>query len=67
MASSMQSHERKITIILDFTNFSAITTELEILECHFIVSFLPRPFESLSPCLVPKPVANKVRIALAQD
>ena len=66
MASSMKSHECEITVVLDFPNLSAITAELQILECHFIVSLLPRPFEGLGPSLVSKPVANKVRIALDQ-
>ena len=66
MASSVKSHECEITVVLDFTNLSAVTAELQILECHFVVSLLPRPFESLSPSLVSKPVANKVRITLGQ-
>lgn len=67
MASSMKSHEREITVVLDFPNLPTITAELQILECHFVVSLLARPFEGLSPSLVPKPIANKVRIALNQE
>ena len=67
MASSMKSHECEITVVLDFANLSAITAKFQILKCHFVVSFLARPFESLGPCLITQPVANKVRIALDQD
>ena len=63
----MKSDECEITVILDFTNFSTITAELQILERHFVVSLLPRPFEGLSPSLVPKPVAYEVRIALNEE
>ena len=63
----MKSHECEITVVLDFANLSAITAELQVLERHFVVSLLPGPFEGLSPSLVPKPVANKIRIALEQD
>lgn len=66
MASSMKSHECEITVALDFARLSAITAELQILECHFVVSLLPRPLQGLSPSSVPKPVANKVCITLDQ-
>ena len=66
MPCSMKSHECEITVVLDFANLLAITPELQILKCHFVVRLLPRPFEGLGPSLVPKPVANKVRIALGQ-
>ena len=64
MASSVKSHECEITVVLDFTNLSTITAELQVLERHFVVSLLPRPFEGLSPSLVSKPVAYEVCIAL---
>ena len=67
MSSSMKPHECKITVVLDFTNLSAVTAEFEILKCHFVIGFLSRPIEGFSPCLVSKPVADKVRIALDQD
>lgn len=66
MASSVKSHERQISVALDFASLSAITAEFQILECHFVVSLLPRPVQGLSPSLVPKPVADKVCIALDQ-
>ena len=66
MASSMKSHECEIAVVLDFANLSAVTAELQIFERDFVVSLLPRPFEGLSPSLIPKPVANKIRIALHQ-
>lgn len=66
MACSMKSHECEITIVLYFTNLSAVTAELQILERHLVVSLLPRPVEGFSPSLVSKPVANKIRIALDQ-
>ena len=66
MACSMQSHERKVTIVLDFPDLSAITAEPQIFERHFVVCLPARPVESLGPALIPKPVANKVRIALDQ-
>ena len=66
MASCMKSHKGEITVVFDFANLSAITAELQIFECHFVVSLLPRPFKSLRPSLVPKPIANEVRIALGQ-
>ena len=53
MTSSMKPHEGEITVVLDFANLSAITAELQILECHLVVSLLPRPFEGLSPSSVP--------------
>ncbi len=53
MTSSMKPHESEITVVLDFANLSAITAELQILECHLVVSLLPRPFEGLSPSTVP--------------
>ena len=67
MACSMKSHECEIAVVLDFANLSAVTAELQILERHFVVSLLPRPFEGFSPSFVSKPIANKVRIALDQD
>ncbi len=66
MAPSVKSHKCEITVVLDFANLSAITAEVQILECHLVVGLLPGPFKGLSPSLVPKPVANKVRIALDQ-
>ena len=63
----MKSHEREIAVVFDFANLSAVTTELQILERHFVVSLLPRPFEGFGPTFVTKPVANKVRIALEQS
>ena len=64
MASSVKSHKCEVTLVLYFSGLSAIATEPQILECHFVVSLLPRPFEGLSPSLVAKPVADKVRVAL---
>lgn len=66
MPCSMKSHECEVTVVLDFANLPAIPAELQIFECHFVVSFLSRPFESLGPGLVPKPVADEVRVTLDQ-
>ena len=53
MTSSVKPHEGEITIVLDFANLSAIAAELQILECHLVVSLLPRPFEGLSQSFIP--------------
>lgn len=68
MASTKDAHEGEVTRRLDLANLLSITIQPEILRRSGHIFLLSRPFESLRPRLVAKPVADKVCItSIDQD
>jgi hypothetical protein len=61
---SVQLDESEVTAGLDVTNLLVIGRELKLLEFSGSIILLSRPFESLGPRFVTKPVADVVGITL---
>jgi hypothetical protein len=66
MATSMDTHKRKVTIGLHLSNLLSfcISRKPEIVCRCIVIGLLARPFKSFSPSSVAEPIADKVSVTL---
>ena len=62
VASCMNSHEGKVALAFDLPNFFSITAKLQGSTSDLLVCLATRPFKSVGPTSITKPVANKIGV-----
>lgn len=64
MTSSVDSHEGKVSMVLDLSNLATTVTVInaQVLHLCLLECLVTWPLKRLSPSLVSKPVANEVGI-----
>lgn len=64
MPSSVDSDKGEIAMALHLPHLFSLAIELQVLELAHVVFFLSWPLEGFRPCVIPKPIADIVCVAL---